>query len=250
MFNTIRHLLPNGRAWRATIDKILRRFLVGLGEGLQAFRVNFDDIADDLYPPTTRLLDEYEEQFGLYPSALSAEQRRDRIDAAWKARGGQSPRYIQDTLRASGFDVYVHDWWFSAGSGVSTELGSSELGPSELWSGEGGYEARNPFDVLSDSVTASGFNVVSNGEIAITNNPAAITGATGAPTGYLLVNLPTNTDYLIPADSTKWPFIIYIGGQVWGSSATIASGRRDEFEALCLKICPLQLWIGLIVEYS
>lgn len=225
--SAIRHLLPSGRAWRATIDKPLRRFFAGLGDGLQAFRVNFDAVAEDLYPGTTRLLSEYEEQFGLYPSTLSTQERRDRIDAAWKARGGQSPRYIQDTLRGAGFDVYVHDWW---------EPGTTN--------------ARNPFDVLSDSATGTGFNVVSDGATAFTNNPNAVTGSTGAPTGYLLVNLPTNTDYLIPANTALWPYIIYVGGEVWGSRAGIPSARRDEFETLCLKICPLQLWIGLIVEYS
>jgi hypothetical protein len=224
---TIRHLLPSGRAWRATIDKPLRRFFAGLGNSLQAFRANFDAVAEDLYPATTRILSEYEEQFGLYPSTLETQERRDRIDAAWKARGGQSPRYIRDTLQAAGFDVFVHDWWQP---GTTT--------------------ARNPFEVLSDSSTASGFNVVSDGTIAVTNNPNAVTGAAGGPTGYLLVNLPATTDYLIPSDSSLWPYIIYVGGEVWGDRASIPSARRDEFETLCLKICPLQLWIGVVAEYS
>jgi hypothetical protein len=225
--STIRHLLPSGRAWRTTIDKPLRRFFAALGDSLQAFRVNFDAVAADLYPATTRILSEYEEQFGLYPSTLSTQERRDRIDAAWKARGGQSPRYIQNTLQAAGFPVFVHDWW---------EPGTTT--------------ARNPFTFLSDDNTATGFNVVSDGTIAFTNNPNAVTGAAGGPSGYLLVNLPTDNSYLIPTDSSLWPYIIYIGGEVWGDRASIPSARRDEFETLCLKICPLQLWIGVIVEYS
>jgi uncharacterized protein YmfQ (DUF2313 family) len=224
---TIRHLLPNGRAWRATLDKPLRRFFAGLGDSLIDFRANFDAVAEDLYPATTRILSEYEEQFGLYPSTLSTQERRDRIDAAWKARGGQSPRYIQDTLQAAGFNVFVHNWWQP-----------------------GTTNARDPFDVLGDSTTTSGFNVVSDGTIAFTNNPNAVTGAANAPNGYLLVNLPTSTEYLIPTNSGLWPYIIYIGGDVWGNRASIPSARRDEFETLCLKICPLQLWIGVIVEYS
>jgi uncharacterized protein YmfQ (DUF2313 family) len=225
--STIRHLLPNGRAWRATVDKPLRRFFAGLGDSLQAFRANFDAVAEDLYPATTRILSEYEEQFGLYPSTLETQERRDRIDAAWKARGGQSPRYIQDTLRAAGFDVFVHEWW---------EPGTTN--------------ARDPFDVLSDATTVGDFTVVSDGAIAFTNNPNAVTGAANAPNGYLLVNLPTTTEYLIPVSSTLWPYIIYVGGEVWGDRASVQPARRDEFETLCLKICPLQLWIGVIVEYS
>jgi uncharacterized protein YmfQ (DUF2313 family) len=224
---TIRHLLPSGRAWRATIDKPLRQFFAGLGEGLQAFRVNFDAVAEDMYPATTRILSEYEEQFGLYPSTLETQERRDRIAAAWKARGGQSPRYIQDTLQAAGFPVFVHDWW---------ETGTTN--------------ARNPFDVLGDSSTSSAFNVVSDGATSYTNNPNAVTGAAGGANGYLLVNLPTTVNYLIPVSSTLWPYIIYVGGEVWGGRATVPSARRDEFETLCLKICPLHLWIGVLVEYS
>lgn len=247
MFSQIKHLLPNGRAWRATVDKTLRRFLLGLGAGLSPFRENFDNVADDLYPQTTRLLDEYEEQFGLYPSALSSQERRDRISAAWSGRGGQSPSYIQKTLRAAGFNVYVHDWWYSTGSPSSAEVGTSELGTSELWTGGGGETVRNPFDVLGDSATLS---VVTGNANAITGNANAVTGAVGSPTGYLLVNRPEENTPLIPTDSSLWPLIMYIGGQVWGEKASIPSARQNEFEALCLKICPAHLWIGLIVEYS
>ena len=109
--NTYKHLLPNARAWRVTIDKTLRRFfegLTGLPEDAKQF---YDLLLCDLDPQKTRELSAWENQFGLLDYILTEQQRRDRLEATWKALGGQSPRYIQDTLQAAGFDVYVHEFF-------------------------------------------------------------------------------------------------------------------------------------------
>ena len=64
------------------------------------------------------------------------------------------------------------------------------------------------------------------------------TGFTDITKGY---NIPTNT--------AKWPYFLYIGGQVFGELAQVDPKRKNEFETLCLKICPAQQWLGIIVEY-
>jgi hypothetical protein len=56
--------------------------------------------------------------------------------------------------------------------------------------------------------------------------------------------------HLIPTDSTKWPFFLYIGAQTFGDLAPIPTGRRSEFEALALKVKPAHVWLGLLVEYN
>jgi len=56
-------------------------------------------------------------------------------------------------------------------------------------------------------------------------------------------------EYIVPNDPTKWPYFLYIGGQTFGTTAQVDPKRRDEFEALCLKISPTQQWLGIIVEY-
>ena len=106
-----KHLLPNARAWRLTVDKRLREFFSGLSGVGDSVKTFFDGIWLDIFPETTREIDAWEKQFGLPDTGITEQQRRDRLDATWKALGGQDPKYIQDTLRANGFDVYVHEWW-------------------------------------------------------------------------------------------------------------------------------------------
>ncbi len=59
----------------------------------------------------------------------------------------------------------------------------------------------------------------------------------------------TLKEYIVPNDPAKWPYFLYIGGETFGDMAQVDPNRRDEFEALCLKICPTQQWLGVLVEY-
>ena len=110
-FRMFQHLLPNARAWRLTIEKTLRNFFKGLS-GIGADAVIYADFVWlDIFPNTTRELDEWELQFALPDTILTEPARRSRLDAHWKALGGQDRKYIEDTLRGAGFDVHVHEWW-------------------------------------------------------------------------------------------------------------------------------------------
>jgi len=100
------HLLPDGRAWRTTVNKRLRQFFEGLTVIPDGVKESADSVWADLLPETTDKLDEWERQFGLPGSVVEEAPRRERLAATWRSLvGGQSPRYIEDTLRASGFDV-------------------------------------------------------------------------------------------------------------------------------------------------
>ncbi|MNJ71212.1 hypothetical protein D3C77_677290 [compost metagenome] len=56
--------------------------------------------------------------------------------------------------------------------------------------------------------------------------------------------------YTAPTDPACWPFFWYVGAEAFGQQATVPVSRRDEFEALCLKIGPLHQWIGVMVNYN
>ena len=252
------HLLPQAVAWVLTPDKQIRQFfegLTGLGSDIKAYA---DLVWRDIFPATTREIESWERQFGL-PGTLPAEQdRRDRLDAAWKALGGQSPRYIQDTLQAAGFDVYVHEWW-------------SSPGPPPV--------PRSPVLYLSDGTPS--YTVRCGGSLAFCGGSLAFCGGSTTPTGFVLVNKLTvsTTNFLtsgsaratcggaeatcghrsvetvpviypIPSDPAKWPYFLYFGGQVFPDHATIPLNRRDEFEALCLKLAPTQQWLGMLIDYT
>jgi len=266
-----KHLLPNARAWRITVDKKLRQFfqgLTGIGEDSKEF---FDGIYNDLDPQKTRELDNWEQQFALPSTPLTEQERRNRLDATWKALGGQDPRYIQDTLQAAGFDVYVHEWWEPIPGRPNGGSINGDVTPV----------ARDPFDYLDDGTGGLPFIMVDGAADAQDGDNVAQDGSTATPAGYPLVNkileasdefigddsvsmqdggaqaqdggiltIYSQKQYVIPADLTKYPFFLYIGGPTFPDQATVPTARRDEFEDLCLKICPTEQWLGILVNYS
>ena len=267
-----KHLLPTGKAWRLTVDKPLRRFFEGLTGAPDDVKGFYDGVYSDVWPQSTRELSQWEGQFALPASNLTEQQRRDRLEATWKAlAGGQSPRYIQDTLQAAGFPVYVHEWWEPD---PLQPLGGSV-------NGDVTPVARNPFDYLDDGTGSLPFLMIDGGADSQDGDELAMDGSTATPAGYPLVNkvkasnvsligdgsldmqdgAPNAQDgdqqvvyaqkqYTIPADPTKYPYFLYIGGEVFPDQANIPTARRDEFEDLCLRICPTQQWLGILVNYN
>lgn len=254
-----KHILPNARAWRLTTEKQLRQFFEGLTDLPSGVRDFFDLIWLDLFPQTTRELSVWEKQFGLPDTFMTEQDRRNRLDAVWKALGGQSPRYIQDTLREAGFDVYIHEWWDLPLTDPPT--------------------VKNPFTYLNDGTGTVQYVMNDGAAAANDGNPEANDGASLSPTGYILVNkfftrktigdgslefndgAVTANDgastneyqqkiYLLPTSPDKWPFFLYIGGQTFPNHATVPASRRNEFETLCLKICPTQQWLGMLIDYA
>lgn len=256
-----KHLLPRARAWTLIIDKLLRNFFEGLAKSLGMPTRDFlDGIWLDIFPQSTRELEKWEVQFGLASVSITEQERRDRLDGAWKGLGGQSPRYLQDTLQDNGFDVYIHEWWVP---------------------GTDPPDVRNPFDVI-DNAAGPTFIVLCGEPLALCGEAEAQAGNSIDPMGYLLVNkiFTTRHDfvvicgepaalcgepgvqagnytgfvefqikYSIPTDPGFWPYILYFGGEVFGTQATVPVNRRDEFEDLLLKICPAQQWLGIMVDF-
>lgn len=257
-----KHLLPNARAWRITVDKKLRQFFEGLTELGFDVRVFLDDVWLDIFPETTRDINAWENQFGLRDTGLTEQERRDRLDASWKALGGQDPRYIQDTLQANGFNVFIHEWWVPA----LFPLAAFYCGDVAAEAGESGVECtsatptvRDPNDVLApDNITpvaGKGYPLV-NLITEIELNLIALCGEPAAESGEEPISCYNNSGftfsirkYETTSDPDTWPYYLYIGGFSFGSLAQVSDSRRNEFETLCLKICPNQQWLGVLVEY-
>lgn len=268
--DVFKHLLPTGRAWRLTVQKNLRRFFEGLSGAPADAKDHIDDVYDDIGPDTTRELAAWEAQFGLPDTQLTEAQRRARLDATWKAQGGQDPRYIQDTLQAAGFDVYVHEWWVPIPGRPTGGSINGDVTPV----------ARDPFQYLWDGAAPRQF-VGCGHDLAYCGGDLAFANSNNSPPGYPLVNKVPEAisqvigsghvqafcggdfaaaaaevasyrqkQYVIPADPTKYPYFLYIGGQNFPEQATVPLSRRDEFEDLCLKICPLEQWLGILVNYA
>jgi hypothetical protein len=261
--STFKHLLSNSIAWNLTTDKRMREFFSGL-TGIEAdFKKYDDDIWLDIFPGTTRDLLAWEQQFGLANNVVNEADRRSRLLANWRALGGQSPHYIQTTLQAAGFDVYVHEWWDPA------SLPSTCPTP------------RNPNIYINDGTNNNPL-LVDGGDTAVDGHEDSVDGGTLLPKGFLLVNkllelapnagnfadgdvcaqdgsfeaqdggefqVYTEKQYEIPTDPDKWHYFLYIGGETFPNQAQVPITRRDEFETLCLKICPAQQWLGMLIDY-
>lgn len=262
------HILPNGRAWRVTISKYLKRLIDGLGYLETSLRAYFDQLWLDILPCNTTKLDEWEEQFGLPATGLSDSERCSRLDGRWKALGGQSPYYIQTTLRDAGFDVYVYDWWEP---GSEPALGSHacatahnpllylkqryaavtlmvECGEALAQCGEAFAEAGNQVDPRGYPLVNKTFATVPD-YIMLCGEADAECGETGAECGDYDGFIQEYVDYTVPADPDLWPFFWYVGGPAFGDIAQVLPSRKNEFEELILKIGPLHLWVGVLVEY-
>lgn len=263
------HLLPDGRAWRTTVNKRLRQLLEGLTVIPDGVKESADSVWRDLLPETTDKLDEWERQFGLPGSVVEEAARRERLAATWRSLvGGQSPRYIEDTLRASGFDVYVHEWWDPSTPPTPGSFGNPtprnpimwlrreftkvdllvECGEALAQCGETFAEAGNRLEPVGYPLVNKIFQTVPDlltgcGELSVE------AGEEVALCGNFLEYKESLKEYIVPNDPTKWPYFLYIGGQTFGTTAQVDPKRKDEFEALCLKICPTQQWLGILVEY-
>lgn len=227
--DTFKHLLPSGAAWRLTMEKTLRRFFEGLASGPEDARAFLDDVFDDLFPTSTRVLDAWEFQFGLRAPGpeITDALRRQALDTTWKAQGGQSPRYLQDIVQGAGFPLCVHDWWSS--------------GPP--------YIARNPHDYAIDptiGLVQCGMPLAQCGEpTALCNNWLA-----NFPRYYVNLDLTRRRPPPIPDDSTRYPYFLYFGAEdLDGGLVDIPAERRAELEELLLRICPAHQWIVLMVRW-
>jgi len=268
-FKVFIHLLPTGKAWRIVIEKQLREFFEGLSGIGQDGRDFLDNIFRDIDPQTTRELPQWEQQFALRDTGLTDQERRDRLEGSWSALGGQDPAYLQATLQAAGFDVFVHEWWEPIGGRPAGGSVDSDVTPV----------ARNPFTYLDDDPSGNTFLMFDGGADAQDGDTVSQDGGKSAPQGYSLVNKIVTTSFIadgaadmqdgdpkaqdggidnlfarkiyqMPADVTKYPFFLYIGGETFPNQAGVPNSRRDEFEDLCLKICPTEQWLGILVTYS
>jgi hypothetical protein len=263
------HLLPDGRAWRTTINKRLRQFFEGLTVIPSGVKEAADSVWLDLLPDSTDKLKEWEEEFGLQGNIIAEADRRSRLAATWRALvGGQSPHYIQSTLQDSGFDVYVHEWWEPSTPPTPGASGNPTLRNPLQWirreftgvflmvdCGEAKAQCGEEFAEAGNGLEPRGYPLV-NKVLRTVPNVVTLCGEAIAEAGEQIMLCGNYIafkdelkDYIVPIDPSRWPYFLYIGGEVFGSLAQINPKRKEEFEALCLKICPTQQWMGILVEY-
>lgn len=234
-------MLPRGRAWTLTTQKTLRDFFLGLSEQPTETKTFLDQAYLDIFPETTRLLNEWEKQFGLELSDLNTPSEvtagRLALAAEWQATGGQSPGYIQGVLHTAGFDnLYVHEWWDPDTEATRDPRDYTDNPLIGIYQCTGydefGYTlpSQPQCSALASQPQCNGF---------LANNP-----------GYLVnKDLTRRPPPRVPDDPNTWPYFLYIGAETFPELAIVDEARRDELERLILKIRPTQNWIVMRVTY-
>lgn len=228
-FRVYQHLLPRAIAWSTTkTTKTLRAFFEGLTGLPDAAKTYVDDVFLDLFPETTRELEAWEAQFGLVAEGTE-DERRAQLDAAWKARGGQSPRYLQDVVQAAGFPLFIHEWWVPP-----------NFAPRTL---------RDPHAYTNQPLIG---NIQCGEPLALCGEPDAVCNRWLVNEIYYLVNsnLTPEAPPPIPSDSATWPYFIYWGGETFGDRVAIPLSQRAALERLILKITPAHCWNVLLVDWT
>lgn len=222
------HLLPTGEPFRLGANKALTKVLKGLAASGDDVRADADLGYLDLFPDSTRELEEWERQFGLNPAADASEaDRRLLLAAEWRSTGGQSAAYIQGVLQTAGFNVFVHEWWASADP----------------------YVPRDPRDYVPSYSIGT---VQCGAAVAICGNPRARCNGftTTDPKYWSTLTLSRNAPPPIPSDSARWPYFLYIGGETFPDEAIVELSRKSEFQRLIQKLKPSQQWVVTLVIYD
>ena len=233
-FRILQHLWPISRAFDTTKqDKQFTEFnqaLTFLGEESKRFT---DDVYGDLFPETTRELDSWEGQWNLpFNSALTEQERRDRLAGAWSALGGQSPRYIQDTIQAAGFtNVFLHEWWDLAQLPAAVAHDPNVI-------------LQNNQDLLVNIITFTVKDFITGLDEAIME-----CGETPAQLGQYTQFIFSEFVYEIPTNPDLFAYFLYFGDETFPNRTTVPASREAEFKELLLKICPAQQWLGLLIDY-
>lgn len=253
-----KHLLPRARAWYITVTKPLRNFFVALSDEPSSVRTFFDDVWDLINPQTTTEITVWEKQWGLTESDILEQERRDRLDAAWKARGGQNPRYIQDKVWNAGFtDVYLHQWWEPGSDPPISRVPVPYVTDTELvLCGEALAECGEATAECGEFEAPAGYLLVNKifvAQLAYT----ALCGEALAACGESLAECGENDGiefvrkgYDVTTDPATWPLYMYFCGETFGTQADVPLARKDEFENLLLTIDPAQQWLVLIINYT
>ena len=243
-------LLPRGKAWRMSQDKHSRRFLRALMLPLESVRDFAGKIWFNLFPAGSLYsLPSWEKQFNLPATNLTGDERRSRLDGAWKAQGDQDPTYLQDSLQAQGFPVFVHPWWNDTPHGVPEakdprdyllpEFGGTDTDGFLL--GNQVYQSSlvGPFAQCGEALMQCGEDFAQCGNFGDFSTEVIGQQYVG-PT---CIN-PDGEEYF------THPFYLYIGGETFPDTVDIPADRRSEFERLIIRLVPGQHFKVLRVRYT
>lgn len=100
-FNSLKLLLPSGKAFDITQETKVRKFIRGLSVLPEDVKRENELVYMDLFPESTRAMEEWEKQFSvLFADLQYGDTRRGILKALWQVNiGGQDLKYLQAVLQ-------------------------------------------------------------------------------------------------------------------------------------------------------
>lgn len=263
--NIINSLMPLGSAWNIAPESDFDKLLNGISDNSEIVRIFLENLRYLRDPLRTTILSDLEKEFGIIPVSGSTEdERRQRLYSTMFQRN-ELPTYstLQEKLRLSGFDVYVHandpavdpsiflDQSFQMTAGDLLPGGNdAQCGEAEAYCGRVGGELLVNGDI---------FNQFPNYTIQCDEDDA-LCGEVEALCGQYDSIYLEEIEYNVPADDGYWPLIFFVGGNATRDPVTgeiteieiapIAIERKNEFKKIILQHKPLFSWAGLIVVFQ
>lgn len=206
-------LLPDSPSWDLTNESPLKKFTRAIAAPSEAIREHLASSVLDLFPAYTSKLHDWSVQFGSLEDYDS-----DELLAQFRATGGQDPKYLQDTLRGLGVDVYVHECWDKSTS------------PSTL---------RNPMPYIDNSY------VLVNDLTSVERNYLHQFGdgtefGAGAQFGAYDGHYLQRKRYPCPDVENEYPVYWYVCGETWPNQASIPASKLEKLIRMIFRIKPMQ----------
>jgi len=107
-FDAVKLLFPRARAFENFIGNTKRKIIKAFSVLPEDIRHNTELVYTDLFPDTTRFLEQWEKTFAVYFPAREIAKRRNILDLLWKINaGGQSLDFLEQILQGiANFKVF------------------------------------------------------------------------------------------------------------------------------------------------
>ena len=107
-FDAIKLLFPRSRAFNLTIDSNKRKLIKAIAVLPEDIRHEMEQVYFDLFPETSRCIDDWEKVFAVVFSSKELAKQRSVIAALWRInKGGQSAVFLESMLRNIDANILV-----------------------------------------------------------------------------------------------------------------------------------------------
>ena len=107
-FDAIKLLFPRSRAFNFTIDSDKRKLIKAIAVLPEDIRHEMEQVYFDLFPETSRCIDDWEKVFAVIFSSKELAKQRNVLAALWRInKGGQSAVFLESLLRSIDANILV-----------------------------------------------------------------------------------------------------------------------------------------------